>query len=183
VGRKLQLLGLLTFLEEERRLEALGDLSSCSMKGKREVKNLESLVNYDARGSCLSHGKRKWEGTSSFVMKPRILSWNVRGLNKRSKRPRVSNLLRDWKVDIICFQETKIQSLSRNVLRSLWGCNHVDWCSMDSNGALEGILIMWDTRVVEKVDECVGDFTLVVSFRNFADHFVWTFAGIYGPNS
>jgi hypothetical protein len=49
----------------------------------------------------------KGEGSSSCVMKPRILSWNVRGLNKRSKCIRISNLLRDWKVDIICFQETK----------------------------------------------------------------------------
>jgi exonuclease III len=37
-------------------------------------------------------------------MKLSILSWNVRGLNKRDKRLRVSNLLRDWKVDIVCFQ-------------------------------------------------------------------------------
>jgi hypothetical protein len=33
-------------------------------------------------------------------MKPRILSWNVRGLNKKSKCIRISNLLREWKVDI-----------------------------------------------------------------------------------
>jgi hypothetical protein len=42
MGHKLQLLALLTFLEEEHCLEALGDWSSYAMKGKREVKNLES---------------------------------------------------------------------------------------------------------------------------------------------
>jgi hypothetical protein len=42
---------------------------------------------------------------------------------------------------------------------------------------------MWDKRVVEKIDVCMGEFTLVVSFRNVADHFVWTFAGVHGPNS
>jgi exonuclease III len=45
-------------------------------------------------------------------MKLSILSWNVRGLNKRDKCLRVSNLLRDWKVDIVCFQETKLQGVS-----------------------------------------------------------------------
>jgi hypothetical protein len=75
-------------------------------------------------------------------VKPRILSWNVRGLNKRSKRLRVSNLLRDWKVNIICFQETKLHGLSLNIVRDLWGCNHVDWCCLDSSGASRGILIM-----------------------------------------
>jgi hypothetical protein len=116
-------------------------------------------------------------------MKPRILSWNVRGLNKRSKRLRISNLLRYWKVDIICFQETMVHGMSRSFLCSLWGCNHVDWCCLDSSGASRGILIMWDKRVVEKVDVCLGEFTLAVSFRNAADRFVWAFAGVYGLNS
>jgi hypothetical protein len=90
-------------------------------------------------------------------MKPRILSWNVRGLNKRRKRLRISNLLRDWKVDIICLQETKVHGMSRSIVRSLWSCNHVDWCCLDSCGASGGILIMWDKRVVEKVDVCLGE--------------------------
>jgi hypothetical protein len=34
-------------------------------------------------------------------MKPKNLSWNVRGLNEGSKHLRVRNLLRQWKVDII----------------------------------------------------------------------------------
>jgi hypothetical protein len=42
---------------------------------------------------------------------------------------------------------------------------------------------MWDNRVVEKVDVCLGDFTLAVSFRNVVYRFVWAFAGVYGPNS
>ena len=34
-------------------------------------------------------------------MKPIIISWNVKELNNRDKRLRVSSLLRDWKVDIV----------------------------------------------------------------------------------
>jgi hypothetical protein len=113
-------------------------------------------------------------------VKPRILSWNVTGLNKRNKRLRISNLLRDWKVDIVCFKETKVHGMSRSFVHSLWGCNHVDWCCLDSSGASGGILIMWDKRVVEKVDVCLGDFTLAVSFGNVVDRFVWAFAGVYG---
>jgi exonuclease III len=115
-------------------------------------------------------------------MKPMILSWNVRGLNERSKRLRISDLIRDWKVDIVCFQETKLHSLSCSIVRSLWGCNHVDWVCLDSSGTSGGILIMWDKKVVEKVDECVGVYTLVVSFRSIVDRTVWTFACVYGSN-
>jgi len=115
-------------------------------------------------------------------MKPKILSWNVRGLNNRRKRLRICNLLRDWKVDLICFQETKVKDPSRQFVRSLWGCNYVDWCCLDASGASGGILILWDKRVVEKVDVCVGRFTLAVSLRNVDDHFEWGFVGVYGPN-
>jgi len=62
VGHKLQLLALLTFLEEERCKEAMVALSSCGTKGKGELMNLDSSVKYDARGSCSSRGKRKARG-------------------------------------------------------------------------------------------------------------------------
>jgi exonuclease III len=116
-------------------------------------------------------------------MKPKLLSWNVRGLNDGDKRLRVRNLLREWKVDIVCFQETKLEVISRNVIRSLWGCHHVNWCYLDSRRASDGILIMWDRRVMEKIDVCVWECSLAITFRNVEDQFTWAFAGIYGPNS
>jgi exonuclease III len=60
-------------------------------------------------------------------MKPKILTWNVRGLNKGNKCLRIRNLLQDWRVDTVCFQETKLFSLSRRLVWSLWRCNYVDW--------------------------------------------------------
>jgi exonuclease III len=59
-------------------------------------------------------------------MIPKIVSWNVRGLNERNKRMRIRGLLRDWEVDIVCLQETKLEYISREVIKSLWGCQHVD---------------------------------------------------------
>jgi hypothetical protein len=58
-GHKLQLLDFLSFIEEDRRLGEEEALSGGGKKGKREVKNLECSINYDARGSCSSRGKRK----------------------------------------------------------------------------------------------------------------------------
>ena len=43
----------------------------------------------------------------------KILSWNVRGLNDCRKRSIVKNLLREWKCDVICLQETKLTSMDR----------------------------------------------------------------------
>ena len=104
-----------------------------------------------------------------IMMKHKIISWNVRGLNERFKRLRISNLLRLWKVDIVCFQETKMVSISNNLVKSLWGCPYLDWCCMDSRGASGGILIMWDRRAVSRIDSCMGRFVVACMFRNVED--------------
>jgi hypothetical protein len=52
-------------------------------------------------------------------------------------------LIRQWKVDIVCFHETKSEVGTCSVVHSLWGCHHADWRCLDSRGALGGVLIMW----------------------------------------
>ena len=114
-------------------------------------------------------------------MKPKIVYWNVRGLNEINKHL-IKNLLRDWKADIVCLQETKLKLVSRKIVRSLWCCPYADWVYLASNGASGGILVMWDKRVVEKMEEFVGEYTVACSFKMVEDNFLWAFAGIYGPN-
>jgi hypothetical protein len=60
VGHKLQLLAFLTCIEEERKEERR--LGKGRTKGKREIKNLESSINYDAKGSGLISSKRRARG-------------------------------------------------------------------------------------------------------------------------
>jgi exonuclease III len=60
-------------------------------------------------------------------MKPKIISWNVRSLNDKEKRLGIRGLLREWKANIVCLQETKMDVITREVVRSLWGCHHVGW--------------------------------------------------------
>lgn len=38
----------------------------------------------------------------------------------------------------------------------------MDRCCLDSKGASSGILIMWDRRVLERIEECAWEFTLAV---------------------
>jgi hypothetical protein len=89
-------------------------------------------------------------------MKPKLLSWNMRGLNEGDICLRVRNLPREWKVDMVCFLKTKLELMSLSVVCSLWVCHHVDWYCLDSRVALGGVLIIWGRRVVEKIDECGG---------------------------
>jgi exonuclease III len=52
-------------------------------------------------------------------MNLKILSWNVRGLNDQGKRLCIKNLIQDWKANIICLQETKLEIITDNRVRSL----------------------------------------------------------------
>ena len=97
-------------------------------------------------------------------MNVKIISWNVRGLNEQDKRLRVRNLIRKWGPDVVCLQETKMGLINRAVLRSLWGSQHVDWSYLGSCGAFGGVLVMWDTRVVNKMEEAVGRFSVSCKF-------------------
>ena len=112
----------------------------------------------------------------------KLLSWNVRGLNEIDKRLQVRNLLRSWKVDIVCLQETKLEWITRGMVRSICSCPFVDWLYLGSVGASGGILLMWDRRVVENVEEAVGHFSVSCKFKNVGDHFEWAFTGVSGPN-
>ena len=72
--------------------------------------------------------------------------------------------------------------VTRGLVRSIWSCPFVDWLYLGSEGASSGILLMWDRRVVEKLEEAVGNFSISCRFKNVNDHFEWAFTGIYGPN-
>jgi hypothetical protein len=39
-------------------------------------------------------------------------------------------------------------------------------------GESGGILLMWDGRVVEKIEECVGEFLIADSFKNVKENFL-----------
>jgi len=95
----------------------------------------------------------------------------------------VKNLLKQWKADVICLQETKLKHVTRGSLSSLWGSQFVDWLFVGSIGASGGILLMWDKRFMEKVDEAVGDYSVSGRFKILSSGFQWAFTRVHGPTS
>ena len=53
-------------------------------------------------------------------MKLKILSWNVRGANDINKRKIIKALIMSQRVDLVYFQETKIQDISLGVSAQSW---------------------------------------------------------------
>ena len=96
------------------------------------------------------------------------------------------NLLKEWKCDIVCFQESKLFSLNSFVVRNLWGIQFVDWVVLDAVNIAAGgggwVLLVWDKRVFEKVDCAVGLFSVGlfsvnVLLKEVVDDFVWDCSG------
>ena len=92
------------------------------------------------------------------------------------------NLLKEWKCDIVCFQETKLASLNSSVVRSLWGSQFLDWAVLDAVNTAGGVLLVWDQRVYEKIYVSIGHFFVNVLLKGVVDDFVWACTGVYGPN-
>lgn len=51
----------------------------------------------------------------------------------------------------------------------------MDWAS-------GGVLVMQDRRVMDKIEEFVGAYSVACSFKRVEDNFMWAFASIYEPN-
>ena len=108
-------------------------------------------------------------------MKLRMVSWNVRGLNDLRKRLVVRNLLQEWNCDVVCLQETKLVGV-------LWSCPYVDLVALDVDQTTSGVLMVWDRRVLEKLEVMVGLFSVSVWWQGLGAGFIWACSGVYGPN-
>uniref|UniRef100_A0A0V0GSF1 Putative ovule protein n=1 Tax=Solanum chacoense TaxID=4108 RepID=A0A0V0GSF1_SOLCH len=88
-----------------------------------------------------------------------IVSWNVRGLNCGKKRCMIRNMLRIWKADVMCFQETKLEGEIANIVKEIWGSRWADYVQLEASGTRGSILIMWDKRIWEDEVSSVGPYS------------------------
>ena len=116
-------------------------------------------------------------------MKLRLLSWNVRGANDRSKRRVIKAVIRSQRVDLFCLQETKIQTLSEGLVRSLGSGRWSNWVALDALGSIGGMLVCWDKRSLEVMETEVGNFSISCRIRNVEDGLTWILTGVKRPFS
>ena len=53
---------------------------------------------------------------------------------------------------------------------------------MEADRIASSILIMWNKRVLDKVEVMVGIFLVLVKWQGVEDGFLWACSGVYGPN-
>ena len=67
----------------------------------------------------------------------------MRGANDRYKKRLIKSLIKTQKTDLVCLQETKIQSMSCSLVRSLGVGRFLEWGALDSRGMAGRVLVFW----------------------------------------
>lgn len=96
-------------------------------------------------------------------MKVNIVSWNVRGLNRKKKRDMIKSLIQSWRADVFYFQESKLEGDVRNVVKELWANRWVKFARLEASGP-RGIIMLWDSRIWEGEISSLGSHCITCKF-------------------
>lgn len=81
-----------------------------------------------------------------------ILSYNLRGLGNRAKQRSIRALIQREKIDLVCFQETKVAIVDTSICTELWGNEDVSWVFSPAINRGGGLLCIWRNSALTVVN-------------------------------
>lgn len=117
------------------------------------------------------------------MMNLKIVSWNVRGLNNANDRRMVKDLLFNWKADIVCLQETKLDSCNHKLVGQLKFGRWTNFACIDAVGTKGGIISLWDKRDWAGSIILKGSFSITIMLSNLHSGVSWSLSGVYAPTN
>ena len=111
-----------------------------------------------------------------------ILIWNVRGLNRKSRRDGVRDMVLSTRPDLVCLQETKKEAISRRMVMSMLGSEFDNFIFLPAQGTRGGILLAWKGTVCNVINSRIDSFSVSLLIAHGGDT-PWWFTGVYGPQS
>jgi exonuclease III len=118
--------------------------------------------------------------TTIIMMK--IITWNIRGLNGRSKQRILRDCIRVENPDILLLQETKcVGTEAETIFQCIWrGCEFIH---TDSTGASGGLAILWNPNniTLRRPFSTIG--TLTAHFEITGSTQEGDITNVYGPQS
>jgi exonuclease III len=110
----------------------------------------------------------------------KIITWNIRGLNDRSKQRILRDCVKEESPDILMLQETKCAGMEAEIIfQRIWkGCNYIH---TDSAGASGGLAILWNPNhtILSGPFSTAG--TLSAHFEVIGSNQEGTITNVYGP--
>jgi exonuclease III len=112
----------------------------------------------------------------------KIITWNIRGLNGRSKQRILRDCIKAENPDILMLQETKCAGTeAETIFQRIWrGC---DFIQTDSSGASGGLAILWNpsNTTLSRPFSTIG--TITTHFEVTGSNQEGTITNVYGPQS
>uniref|UniRef100_A0A2N9HJW1 Reverse transcriptase domain-containing protein n=1 Tax=Fagus sylvatica TaxID=28930 RepID=A0A2N9HJW1_FAGSY len=145
----------------------------------------------EEKGLCVVQAPEAVVSPSGWVLGKSKRIGKVLGASYNGNEERINRLLMeiDGNRAQVSREAGKVNHLkdvrkgSRELKRLTCSINYDSDSAMSrGKSASGGILIMWDRRVVEKMDSAVGQYSISCKFRNVLDQTDWAFSGVYGPN-
>ena len=110
-----------------------------------------------------------------------ILSINSRGLGSGVKRSAIRKLTLANKVDILCIQETKKESIDKKLCQYLWGDSLAYWECLPSSNAAGGLLCIWNNVSFEVDRRVVGSGFILLEGRWTKENKKVIIINVYAP--
>ncbi|RVX00171.1 hypothetical protein CK203_026677 [Vitis vinifera] len=133
---------------------------------------------------CLGMPTEGFEGEILLLlkrMKERKFQKGKKGNQDGRKKRKMESSKFERELRKLEWTETKIQEMTRGIIRSIGVGRFLDWGTVDSRGSAGGIVVLWDNRVLEMIELEKGECSISCHFKNCEDGFTWTFTGVYGP--
>jgi exonuclease III len=112
----------------------------------------------------------------------KTITWNIRGLNGRSKQRILRECIKTENPDILLLQETKCaRQEAENIFRSSWRGG--DFLYQDSVEASGGLAILWNPQTVSMHHPFSTIGTLTAYFKVVASTKEGAIKNVYGPQS
>lgn len=105
---------------------------------------------------------------------------NVRGLNDRARRTSVRSVVNSTRASIVCMQETKLATVSPNIVMEALGADFDAYFCLPAIGTRGGIIVARKSRVVQ-LDSAHVDLNSVTARVAPLGGTPWWLTCVYGP--
>jgi len=112
----------------------------------------------------------------------KIITWNIRGLNGKSKQRILRNCIKSEDPDILMLQETKYaENMAEEIFKRF--CHTCNYIYTDSKGATNGLAILWNpaTVIIEQTLSTIS--TLTAYYRPIGSNKDGVITNAYGPQT
>lgn len=108
------------------------------------------------------------------------LIWNVRGLNSRSRRNVVRELIAQENISLLSLQETKLHNCPGSLVIEICGAGF-DFFFQPTMGTCGGILLAWRTDTWSIMNPLVRSYSLTAQATLLCNDESWWLTSVYGP--